>query len=192
MKHKMTLGPAQICPECNGHKRVVCNCVPHDADDVAEMVGAVGCPSCAGDGDHWCPTCMGNGAIPRKRACTCDENCDDPCRACNRPIVQAAMAAYRMGRKDARRYAARSTSESHVDSQTVERIATLIWTATRGATLPSQYGDLCDREQARLRMVAQKALSAVGEALLRALDEAPEEPVNIEAIARAAEGKDDA
>jgi len=92
-----------------------------------------------------------------------------------------------MGRKDARRYAARSTGEAHVDSQTVERIAALIWTATRQATLPSQYDDLCDRERTKLRIVAQEALSAVGAALLRALDEAPDEPVNIEAIARAAE-----
>jgi len=187
MKHKMTLGPCEVCPDCDGHKRVVCSCVPRNVDDVAEMVGAVGCPECDGDGDHWCPMCMGNGAVPRKIACICDENCDEPCRACNRPTVQAARTAYRMGRKDARRYAARSTGEAHVDSQTVERIAALIWTATRRAALPSQYDDLCDREQTKLRMVAQEALSAVGAALLRALDEAPEEPVHIESIARAAE-----
>ena len=77
MKHKMALGPCEVCPDCDGHKRVVCSCVPRNVDDVAEMVGAVGCPECDGDGDHWCPTCMGVGAVPRKIACTCDENCDE-------------------------------------------------------------------------------------------------------------------
>ena len=187
MKHKMTLGPCKVCPDCGGHARVVCACVPRNVLDVAEMIGDVGCPDCDGDGDHWCPNCCGTGAVPRNFMCTCDENCDEPCKACNRPTVQAARAGYRMGRKDARRYAARSTGEAHVDSQTVERIATLIWTMTRRATLPSQYDDLCDREKIKLRMVAQEALSAVGAALLRALDKAPEEPVSIEAIARSAE-----
>jgi len=96
MKHKMTLGPCEVCPDCDGHKRVVCSCVPRNVDNVAEMVGAVGCPECGGDGDHWCPTCMGNGAIPRKVACTCDENCDEPCRACNRPTVLAARVTPEM------------------------------------------------------------------------------------------------
>lgn len=185
MKHKMTLGPCEVCPDCDGHKRVVCSCVPRNVDDVAEMVGAVGCPECDGDGDHWCPTCMGNGAVPRKIACTCDENCDEPCRACNRPTVQAARTAYRMGRKDARRYAARSTGEAHVDSQMVERIAKMIWSLNNGGFIV--YEDIGKTCQIKMRMIAQETLSTVGTALLRALDEAPEEPVNIESIAKAAE-----
>lgn len=186
MKHKMTLGPAQICPDCDGHKRVICECVPRDPHfPVEEMVGAVGCPACNGDGDHWCPTCMGNGAIPRKTQCTCDENCDDPCPACNRPTVRSARTAYRMGRKDARRYVSRSVGEAHVDSQTVERFARMLWSTEHGDS--TLFEDLGSRMQVKYRMIVQEMLSTVGAAVLRHLDEAPDEPVCIEAIARAAE-----
>lgn len=30
MKHKMTLGPCEVCPDCDGHKRVVCSCAPRN------------------------------------------------------------------------------------------------------------------------------------------------------------------
>ena len=179
MKHKMTLGPCELCPDCDGHRRVVCLCVPRNVDDEAEMVGAVGCPECCGDGDHWCPTCMGNGAIPRKVACTCDENCDEPCSACNRPTVQAARAAYRMGRKDARRYMDKSLGAARTDTNTVDSLAAVLWSAARGATLPSRFDDLSDKQQTKLRMVIREALTLMGDAVRRHLDEAPDEPVSI-------------
>jgi len=185
MKHPMTLGYAQICPECDGHKRVICDCVPHDVDDVAEMVGAVGCPSCDGDGDHWCPACMGNGAIPRKPSCTCDENCDEPCQLCNRPTVRAARTAYRLGRKDARRYIVRVIGGAHTDSQTVDRFAKMIWSLNGGDNVV--FEDLSQTCQTKMKMIAQEMLSTIGAAVTRGLDKAPDEPVNIEAIARAAE-----
>ncbi|MFQ5340000.1 MAG: hypothetical protein ACE5F6_00480 [Anaerolineae bacterium] len=187
MKHKMTLGPAQICPECDGHYRVICECVPRDPHlPVEEMVGEVGCPECDGDGDHWCPVCMGNGAI-RNPVCTCDENCDEPCKLCNRPTVQAARTAYHMGRKDARRYMDRSFGEACTDSATVGALASMLWTASRGATLPSQFDDLADKQQAKLHMVVREAMARIVEAARRRLDKYPDEPVNFEAIASAAE-----
>jgi len=188
MKHKKEIGPAQICPECDGHCRVICGCVPRDPCLPAEeLVGAVGCPECDGDGDHWCPTCNGNGAILRQFACTCDENCDEPCQACNRPTVQAARTAYRMGRKDARRYVDRSLGEANVDSGTVDGLAELLWSVARGATLPSQFEDLAEKQQTKLRMVVRRALALIGDAVKRHLDECPSEPISFEAIARAAE-----
>lgn len=189
MKHKMTLGPAQICPECDGNCRVICECVPRDPHlPVEEMVGEVGCPACDGDGDHWCPTCMGNGAIPRKYACTCDENCDDPCKACKkRPTVQAARTAYRMGRQDARRHMDRSFGEARTDSVTVDALASMLWTAARGATLPLQFEDLADKQQTKLRIVVRETMTRIVGAARRHLDECPDEPVSFEAIATAAE-----
>lgn len=188
MKHKRTLGSAQICPDCDGHKRVICECVPSDPClPVEGLVGEVGCPACDGDGDHWCPACMGNGAILRKPECTCDEHCDEPCQACNRPTVQAARTAYHMGRKDARRYMDRSFGEVRTDSITVDALASMLWAAARGATLPSQFEDLADKQQTKLRMVVREGLSRIVEAARRHIDECPDEPVNIEAIARAAE-----
>ena len=65
-RYKKTLGPCVICPDCGGNKRVICDCVTRDPSaPVEELVGAVGCPVCAGDGDHWCPTCGGDGAVLR-------------------------------------------------------------------------------------------------------------------------------
>ena len=104
-----------------------------------------------------------------------------------RPTVLAARTGYRMGRKDARRYAVRSVGEAHVDSQTVDRIASLIWNATRGSAIPSLYEDLGLHQQTKLRIAAQEVLSKVGEALLRCIDESPDDPVSFEAIACAAE-----
>lgn len=191
MKHKMTFGPAQICPECDGHGRVICECVPRDPClPVEEMVGEVGCPECDGDGDHWCPVCMGNGAILRQHACTCDEYCDEPCKACNRPTIQAARAAYRMGRKDARRYMDRSFGEVGTDSATIDAIASMLWTAARGATLPSSFEDLADKQQTKLRIVVREAMTRIIEAAQRHLDECPDEPASFEAIAEAAEMED--
>lgn len=188
MKHKMTLGPAQICPDCDGHCRVICDCVPRDpCVPVEELVGDVGCPECDGDGDHWCPTCHGNGAILRQFACTCDENCDEPCKACNRPTAQAARTAYRMGRKDARRYVDRSLGEANADSGTVDSLAELLWSVARGAALPSQFEDLAEKQQTKLRMVVRRALTLMGDAVRRHLDECPDEPVSFEAIASTAE-----
>lgn len=187
MRHKMTRGPCEVCPDCDGHKRVICSCVPGACEitDVDELVGAVGCPECDGDGDHWCPTCCGTGAIPCRDACTCNENCGDPCPVCNRPVVQAARAAYRMGRKDARRYAAQSIGEAHVDSQTVERFAQMLLSTEHGDS--TMFEDLKHRMQIKYKIIVQEMLSTVGAALLRSLDEAASDPVDFEAIARAAE-----
>lgn len=186
MKHPVTIGYAQICPECDGNKRVICECVPRDPClPVEELVGEVGCPSCDGDGDHWCPTCAGNGAIPRKRMCTCDENCDEPCPACNRPTVVAARTAYRMGRKDAHGFVERSVGEAHVDSLAVERFARMLWSTEHGDS--TLFEDLGERMQRKYKMIVQEMLFTVGAAVLRHLDEAPDEPVSFESIALAAE-----
>lgn len=187
MQHKMTLGAAQICPECGGHKRVVCECVTRDANaPVEELIGAVGCPSCEGDGDHWCSICMGNGAVPRPQPCTCDENCDDPCPNCHRPTVQAAKTAYSMGRKDARRYASQSVGAAHTDTQTIERFAAMAHSIAEGDdAIP--FENLSKTNQTKLKMLVQEMLSAIGAAVLRHLDAAPKDPVSFEAIANAAE-----
>ena len=186
MLHPMTLGPCEICPGCDGHKRVVCECVTRDpCAPVEDLVGVVGCPACDGDGDHWCPTCMGNGAVTRKLSCTCDDHCDDPCSLCNRPTVKAVRTAYRMGRKDARRYVSRSVGEAHVDSATVERFARILWSTEHGCS--TLFEDLGSRMQTKYRMIVQEMLSTIGAVVLRHLDESCDEPVNIEAIARAAE-----
>lgn len=187
MKHPMTLGSCEICPDCDGHKRVICECVTRDPSaPVEELVGAVGCPSCDGDGDHWCPTCMGNGAVPRDWQCACDEHCDDPpCPACNAPTVQAARTAYRMGRKDARRYVSQSVGAAHTDSQTVKRLAAMAHSIAEGDAI--LFEDLSKTNQTKLKMMVQEMLSAIGAAVLRHLDAAPKDPVSFEAIANAAE-----
>ena len=92
-----------------------------------------------------------------------------------------------MGRKDARRYVDRSLGEANVDSGTVDSIAELLWSVARGAALPSQFADLAERQQTKLRMVVRLALALMGEAVRRHLDECPDEPVSFEAIASAAE-----
>ena len=149
-------------------------------------MGEVGCPECDGDGDYWCPTCMGNGAVLRKPACTCDENCDEPCRACNRPTVQAARTAYRMGRKDARRYMDRSFGEARTDSATVDAMASLLWSAY-GDDEQDPFEVIGEHRKTKLRLVVREAMSRIVEAARRHLDECPDEPVSFEAIATAAE-----
>ena len=52
-----------LCPQCQGHSRQICDCVPRNVDTVDEMVGQVGCVMCHGDGDIPCPNCDGRGAI---------------------------------------------------------------------------------------------------------------------------------
>lgn len=56
---------ACVCPDCDGRKRVVCDCVPRpeQMSNVDEMVGQHGCKVCNGDGDHICPRCIGTGCI---------------------------------------------------------------------------------------------------------------------------------
>ena len=92
-----------------------------------------------------------------------------------------------MGRKDARRYMDRSFGEARTDSATVDALASMLWTAARGATLPSQFDDLADKQQTKLRIVVREVLTKVVEAARRHLDECPDEPVSFEAIACAAE-----
>ena len=52
-----------VCTACGGHARVVCDCVPHNVP-VEEMVGALDCEICLGDGDTWCAACGGTGVWP--------------------------------------------------------------------------------------------------------------------------------
>jgi len=92
-----------------------------------------------------------------------------------------------MGRKDARRYMDRSFGEARTDSITVDALASMLWTAARGATLPSQFEDLADKQQTKLRIVVREVLTRVVAAARRYLDECPDEPISVEAVARAAE-----
>lgn len=92
-----------------------------------------------------------------------------------------------MGRADARRYMDRSFGEASADSATVDALASMLWTAARGATLPSQFEDLGDRQQTKLRMVVREVMTRIVDAARRHLDECPDEPVSFEAIACAAE-----
>jgi anti-sigma regulatory factor (Ser/Thr protein kinase) len=81
----------------------------------------------------------------------------------------------------------RSFGESRTDSATVDTLASMLWSAARGATRPSQFADLCDREQTKLRMAVREAMTWIVDAARRHLDECPSEPVSFEAIASAAE-----
>lgn len=92
-----------------------------------------------------------------------------------------------MGRKDARRYMDSSFGKARTDSATVDALAALLWTAARGATLPSQFEDLEDKQQTKLRMVVREVMTRIVEAARRHLDTCPDEPVSFEAIASAAE-----
>lgn len=96
-----------------------------------------------------------------------------------------AKCAYRMGRKDALRYAKRSTGDAHVDSNTVDLVASLIWVAVRGDEA-DPFVELDFYQQARLQAVARMALTSVGRAMIRALEEAPPDPVSFDAIVLAA------
>lgn len=52
-----------ICPNCGGHGRLPCPCLPEKYEDVAELVGKPNCGNCWGDGDALCPRCFGRGAV---------------------------------------------------------------------------------------------------------------------------------
>jgi hypothetical protein len=81
----------------------------------------------------------------------------------------------------------RSFGEARTDIATVDALASMLWSAARGATLPSQFEDLGDRQQTKLRMVVREVMTQIVEAVRRHLDECPDEPASFEAIASAAE-----
>jgi len=53
----------EICPDCGGHGRLPCPCMPEKYEDVAELIGKPNCGNCWGDGDALCQRCFGRGAI---------------------------------------------------------------------------------------------------------------------------------
>jgi len=106
----------------------------------------------------------------------------------------AVQTAYRMGRKDTLRYATQSIGEAHCDSATVDRFSELIWSgigseATSGFIGSGYHPPLKTQSQGmrtKYRLVVQEMLSAVGDAMALALEEAPPDPVDYDAIVRAA------
>ncbi len=99
--------------------------------------------------------------------------------------IQIARLAYRMGRKDSARYAEASVRSAHVDSQTVNKIASLVWASISDSCERDPFEALSQVRQTKLRFIAHRALEMVGAALSRALEEAPPDPVSFEAIVRA-------
>jgi hypothetical protein len=99
--------------------------------------------------------------------------------------IEIARLAYRMGRKDGACYAEASVRSAHVDSQTVDKIASLVWASISDNCERDPFEVLSQVRQTKLRFVAHRALEMISAALSRALEESPPDPVSFEAIVRA-------
>ena len=97
----------------------------------------------------------------------------------------AVRCAYRMGRKDTRRYAENSIAKLHTDVATVERIASLMWSCNDGLER-EPFEVLGKTRQTKYKVVAQEAMHSVFDSMIRHIDNVPVEPVDIDAIIMAA------
>lgn len=100
--------------------------------------------------------------------------------------IEIARLAYRLGRKDASRYAGvalRAARQS--DDQNADRVAAMVWAVMGDAGECGSFEGLPDTRKAQIRLVARRALELVAAAVGRALDQAPPEPISFSSIVRA-------
>lgn len=143
-----------------------------------------------------------NGSCPRCGIGD-DTNGDGNCHVCGRLTdeqldrrfpsnlsrIAVSKLAYKLGRKDGRRYAQMAMGNLHVYRPQVDQVASTIWSATRGEEA-DPFEVLGEHLKIKCRMAAQEAIACAGKFILDRMDSAPEDPVNHESIVRAVESDD--